>query len=216
MKEIEITARSKEEAIQMAIDKYKLPREAMEIIKAEDTTSDMLEGAAPLELRVKMQIKESYLLDLVRNKTSKLLEYMDIDGEVRANIEGNIVMVKLHVNNPSILIGHQGENLNAVQHIINRIVNRGERDLPVIVIDVQNYRVKRLQELENLAKKAAFSVLKYKKKFVLPAMTSEDRKIIHNKIKEFNGVVSYSQGREGERSVVVDLTINSPKKDDKL
>ncbi len=213
MKELEITAKSKEEAVNKAVKKYGIPKESMNFTVVEDTTSDMLEGAAPLELRVKIQINPDFLIDLARKKIARLLELMGIEGEIRSNLDGNIIKVKLHVNNPAVLIGQRGENLDAVQHIINRMINRGERELPIVIIDVQNFRERRFQEIDNLVKRAVFSVLKYKKKFVLPVMSSEERKLIHNKVKEFKGVVSYSQGRDDERAVVVDLAANAPVKE---
>lgn len=213
MKVLEISAQSKEEAIQKAIKKYGVPIKVLHIISVDDSSSDMLEGATPLELRVKFQISFDYLVDLAREKTSQLLDLMGLTSEVRASLEGNLIKIKLAVPNPQVLIGTKGDVLDAIQHIVNRIVTRGERDLPIIVVDVQNYRERHLREIDSLAKKAALSVLKYKKKFVLPQMSPEDRKMIHNKIKEFNGVKSFSQGREGSRRVIVDLITSAEDSD---
>ena len=69
-------------------------------------------------------------------------------------------------------------------------------------------------DLEEMARKAALSVIKYKKRYVLHPMPAEDRKMIHNKVKEFNGVFSFSQGYEGRRSVVVDLISNKSQYED--
>lgn len=211
MKDICITAHNNEQALAIAEKRFKIPGKYIKIVSSEKFDSDMLDGAEPLECRITIRIDENYLLDTAREKTLQLLEFVGVVGEIRSNLDGNVINLKIQANNPAVLIGPKGENLDAFQHIINRMINRGERDLPIVVLDIQNYRQRRLQEIESIAKKAAFSVLKYKKEFVLPTMNSEERKLIHNKIKEFPNLVSYSRGRENDRQVVVDLLANQDK-----
>jgi len=205
MKPIEIIAPTKEEAIKKATKKFGLPEEALKLVKIDDSSGDMLDGASPLEVRVTFEINQDFLVNQARNLTVTMLELMGDLAEVRSQIVGNLIKIKVQTLDPSKLIGHRGTTLNAIQHLINRMVSRGSRDLPFVVIDVQNYRERRIRDIEAIARKSAQSVIKYQKKFVLEPMPPEDRKIIHNALKDFKGVRTYSLGNEGNRSVIVDL-----------
>jgi spoIIIJ-associated protein len=124
---------------------------------------------------------------------------------VRTELAGNVIKVNLATKDGSILIGRKGEILEALQHIVNRMMNRGGRELPFVLLDVENYRERRHAHLEREAKSAANKVVETGKEIVLEPMPAGDRKIIHNFLKSLEGVRTYSRGREGERQVIVAL-----------
>ncbi len=202
MSEIEITAKSLEEAIKLAMEKLQAPRDAIDILRV-DEADDTLEGAEPLEVRVKVGRKKDYLVQLVLEKVTGILKHMDMLAEVRTELAGNVIKVNLATRDGSILIGRKGETLEALQHIVNRMVNRGGRELPFVLLDVENYKERRHARLERDAKRAASKVVETGKEIVLEPMPAGDRKIIHNFLKSFEGVRTYSRGREGQRQVIV-------------
>lgn len=202
MSEIEITAKSTEEAIRLAMEKLQAPRDAIEILRI-DEADDTLEGAEPLEVRVKVGRKKDFLLKLAREKVIGILKQMRILAEVRTQLAGNMIKVKLTTKDGSILIGRKGETLEALQHVVNRMVNRGSRDMPLVLLDVENYKERRHARLERQAKNAANKVIESGKEVPLEPMPAADRKIIHNFLKSFNGIRTYSKGREGERQVII-------------
>ena len=204
MSEIEITAKSIEEAIQLAMERMQAPRDAIDIIRV-DEVDDTLEGAEPLEVRIKVSRKKDYLVQLARDKVTGILKHMDMLAEVRAELAGNVIKVNLATKDGSILIGRKGETLEALQHIVNRMMNRGGRELPFVLLDVENYRERRHARLEGEAKSAANKVVETGEEIVLEPMPAGDRKIIHNFLKSFEGVKTYSRGREGQRQVIVAL-----------
>ena len=204
MSEIEITAKNIEEAMQLAMEKLQAPREAIELIRV-DEVDDTLEGAEPLEVRVKVGRKIDYFVQLAREKITGILKHMDMLAEVRTQLAGNMIKVNLTSRDGSILIGRKGETLEALQHIVNRMVNRGGREQLFVLLDVENYKERRHARLEREAKSAANKVVETGKEIVLEPMPAGDRKIIHNFLKSFEGVITYSRGREGERQVIVSL-----------
>ncbi len=204
MSEIEITAKNIDEAMQLAMEKLQAPRDAIELLRI-DEADDTLEGAEPLEVRVRVGRKKDYLVELAREKVTGILKHMDMLAEVRTQLDGNMIKVNLTTRDGSILIGRKGETLDALQHIVNRMVNRGGREQPFVLLDVENYKERRHARLEREAKSAAIKVVETGKEIVLEPMPAGDRKIIHNLLKSFEGVRTYSRGREGERQVIVAL-----------
>ena len=127
----------------------------------------------------------------------------DAKAEITAKDETTF-LVNLTGDNLGPLIGRRGETLDAIQHLTNFSINRaaGGRHLRVS-IDAENYRSKREQSLESLAKKVAGKVLKYRKNMTLEPMNSYERHVIHTALQEFDGVSTYSVGTEPNRRVVV-------------
>lgn len=103
------------------------------------------------------------------------------------------------------LIGHRGDIVNSLQTIINLIANK-ENEIDVkIIIDVNGYKEKRKEALEELSKKLEKTVIKRKKKIILEPMNSYERKIIHMALQDSKDVETYSIGTEPYRKVVIDL-----------
>jgi spoIIIJ-associated protein len=90
------------------------------------------------------------------------------------------------------------------------MVNHGERELPYVVVDVEHYREKRFEKIESIARRAAQKAVRSRRDVPLKAMSPEDRKLVHNLLKSFDGVSTFSKGKEGERNVIVSPEIKSP------
>ncbi len=120
------------------------------------------------------------------------------DGETREGAVINICGEGL-----GLLIGHHGDVLESVQYLTSLAANRGSEGYYRINVDVENYRAKRKETLEQLANRMAEKVLKYNRSFALEPMSSYERRIIHTAIQEVEGVTTYSVGSDGERKVVI-------------
>jgi spoIIIJ-associated protein len=203
MKEIEITAKNVEAAVEEAMRRFQVPREAVRVLEKWDSTDDTLEGEEPLEIRVKIGLEYDYFVNTARERLGGLLQRMGLQPEIRSQVSGNIIRLQVSTNNNPVLIGKHGQNLEAIEHIMNRIVNRGERDLPYVLVDVERYREKRHERLESAARRAAQKALRTGRDVPLEPMLPEDRKLVHNLLKSFRGVKTCSQGREGNRYVIV-------------
>ena len=102
-----------------------------------------------------------------------------------------------------VIIGHRGETLDALQYLATLAVNHGREEEIKLVLDTENYRAKRIAALENMARKTADKVLKYKRNITLEPMTPYERRIIHSALGEKSGITTYSVGSEPKRKVVI-------------
>ena len=128
------------------------------------------------------------------------------DGTRRINIEGD---------DASVLIGHHGDTLDALQYLANLACARkninGERDKSRVTIDIEGYRAKREEVLRALARRMAAKAIRNKRSVMLEPMTAYERRIIHSEIQGIEGVSTNSIGADNNRKIVIFLTDKKPK-----
>lgn len=145
----------------------------------------------------------------VEGKIKEFLEpiFKEFEATVNINIEfkkeeGNC-NIDLSGDKMGIIIGKHGQTLDAIQHLTNIYVNKGETDKVHIKIDSENYRNKRYKTLESLAKSVANNVRKTRTGYALEPMPSYERKIIHSILQKERNITTESIGEERKRHVVV-------------
>ena len=111
--------------------------------------------------------------------------------------------VDLVGENLGILIGRRGETLDAIQHLANYAVNRGQNKRVRINVDAENYRLKREESLQRLARKVAGKVTRYRRNITLEPMNAYERHVIHAELQDYPDVTTYSTGTEPNRRIVV-------------
>ncbi len=123
------------------------------------------------------------------------------DGTRRINIEGA---------DASLLIGHHGDTLDALQYLANLASAqknvRGERDKTRVTIDVEGYRAKREETLRALARRMAAKALRLRRSVMLEPMSAYERRIIHYEVQSIDGVSTNSVGSDNNRKIVIYLT----------
>ena len=136
---------------------------------------------------------------------SGLLQHMDSAAEVKVyEMEKGRYKVLLVGSRLGQLIGHRGETLDAIQQLTNYAVNSGSENKRIRVqMDAENYRARREQSLESLARKVAAKVQKYRRSVTLEPMNAYERHVIHAALQDVPGVTTYSVGTEPNRLVVV-------------
>ena len=136
---------------------------------------------------------------------SGLLQHMDSAAEVKVyEAEKGRYKVILVGERLGQLIGHRGETLDAIQQLTNYAINTGSDSKRVRVqMDAENYRARREQSLESLARKVATKVQKYRRSVTLEPMNAYERHVIHAALQYVSGVTTYSVGTEPNRRVVV-------------
>ena len=118
--------------------------------------------------------------------------------------EDNIYAVELVGENLGGLIGRRGETLDAIQQLTNYAVNNGQTQRVRVHIDAENYRAKREESLQRLARKTAGKALKYRRNMMLEPMNAYERHVIHAALQDFDPSIStYSTGTEPNRRIVV-------------
>ncbi len=143
----------------------------------------------------KSRVKE-FLDNFLNNVSDKKFNY---DIEIRdQNIEVNITG-----EDSGLLIGYRGDVLNSLQTILSSIANKNTDSKIRVILDIENYRNKRKETLENLAMKIAKTVSKSGKSVTLEPMGAYERKIIHSKLQDNKYVTTHSIGEEPNRKVVI-------------
>ena len=134
-----------------------------------------------------------------------LMEKLDVEARpVIALKEDNIYAVELVGENLGGLIGRRGETLDAIQQLTNYAVNNGQTQRVRIHIDAENYRAKREESLQRLARKTAGKAMKYRRNMMLEPMNAYERHVIHATLQDYDPSIStYSTGTEPNRRIVV-------------
>ena len=135
---------------------------------------------------------------------SGLLAHMDSAAQVKVyEVEKGRYKVILEGDKLGQLIGRRGETLDAIQHLTNYAINRGQNKRVRINVDAESYRLKREQALQRLAQKVAGKVTRYRRNITLEPMNAYERHVIHTALQNYEGVTTSSTGVEPNRRVVV-------------
>lgn len=172
--------------------------------RADRPRPEKRERSAPVEPDVNLPLCEDDNAKRIVAFVSGLLEHMDSSAEVRVyEMEKSRYKVVLVGEHMGQLIGHRGETLDAIQQLTNYAVNTGADKRIRVQMDAENYRARREQSLESLARKVAAKVQKYRRSVTLEPMNAYERHVIHAALQEVPGVTTYSVGTEPNRRVVV-------------
>ncbi len=169
--------------------------EAPEAYEEEQTVTAAPNGANPLESeKVKNAVK--YL--------TKVLSALGAeDFKIETSLNGETVFLDIVGEKLGVVIGRRGETLDALQYLTILASNKAEESYCRISVDCNGYRAKRKETLEALAVKTANRVLKQGRRVTLEPMNPYERRIIHSKVAEIEGVFSNSIGEEPFRKVVI-------------
>lgn len=134
----------------------------------------------------------------------EVLELGDLDAEANVTeIHGRYVNITLDGRDVSFLVGRRGEVINALQYLLNVISTRKLQTGVRVVLEGNDYRKKRQDVLTQLATQIAEEVAKRGEEAVLDALPAFERRVVHKALSEFPGVVTYSEGEEPNRRVVI-------------
>lgn len=166
-------------------------------------------GAKPAVIKAKKteQEQEKTIVDKTREYLDVLFKAMDIETEISIdyNEESNNMNINLEGPEMGILIGKRGQTLDALQYLISLFVNKESEAYIRVKLDTENYRARRKDTLENLAKNIAFKVKRSRRSVTLEPMNPYERRIIHSALQNDKYVATRSEGEEPYRKVVVYL-----------
>jgi len=207
MKWVEKTAKTVDEAVDLALKELGITRDKAEIVVIDEGSKGILGIIGARPARVKVIVKqtpeekiEEFLKSVFANMDVKI-DRMDM---VR---DGEFIKVNLFGKNTFKLIGKDGEVLDALQFLTGVVVNRGvsEEETVRILLDCQNFRKRKEERLKKLALSLADKVARSKKSIKLRPMTPYERRIIHTTLQNHKFVTTYSEGEEPYRKVVITL-----------
>ncbi|MFR3787577.1 MAG: RNA-binding cell elongation regulator Jag/EloR [Agathobaculum desmolans] len=134
-----------------------------------------------------------------------LLEKMGVEGQVTTLPQIECDQLRLDISGPDMgpIIGRRGDTLDAIQYLGSLVLNNALEEHVRLSVNTENYREKRMESLERLARKMAMKVVKSHRSMTLEPMNPYERRIIHAALQDFNGVTTYSTGTEPGRRVVI-------------
>lgn len=202
---IEISAKTVDDAITEATVQLGTTSDKLEIEVIEKGSTGFL-GIKSKPAMIKVRKKNS-TEDNIREFLSAVFAAMELQVEIDVKIdeENKIAEVELKGDKMGVLIGKRGQTLDSLQYLTNLAVNKNSENYIRVKLDTEDYRKRRKETLENLAKNIAFKVKKTKKPVFLEPMNPFERRVIHSALQNDKYVETHSEGEEPFRHVVVTL-----------
>ncbi len=205
MEFIEISAKNVDDAITQATVQLGITSDQLEYEVLDKGSTGFLgigSKNAVIKARKKFSIDENVVEFL-----SSIFDAMKMEVEilVAVNEEEHIIEVELKGDDMGILIGKRGQTLDSLQYLTNLAINKHSDEYYKVKIDTEDYRKRRKETLENLAKNIAYKVKRTKHPVSLEPMNPFERRIIHSALQNDRYVTTHSEGDEPYRHVVVTL-----------
>lgn len=198
MKVYEVNNKNQDNLLEELLKQNNLSEEQI-IFKVTEKISGLFKSKSYTITAVEVQTVSEFIKDYL----NELLVKMGLEVSFETSINGNQIYIKMSSNNNAILIGKNGQTLKALQTIIRQVVTNEINMLPYIILDVENYKDHQIQRLERLAVKVAKEVRNTGVEASLENMNSYERRIVHNRLADFKGVTTISEGQEPNRHVVI-------------
>lgn len=202
---IEISAKTVDDAITEACQKLTVPSDKLDYIVVEEGSSGFLGiGAKPAVIKAKVK---SSIEDKAKDFLKEVFDAMDMTVviDVKYDEENRNIDIELSGDEMGILIGKRGQTLDSLQYLVSLVVNKDVEDYIRVKVDTEDYRRRRKETLENLAKNIAYKVKRTKRPVSLEPMNPYERRIIHSALQNDKYVTTHSEGEEPFRRVVVTL-----------
>ena len=202
MREVTASGQTVDEAVQSALAQLNTTRDQVEVNVIDEGKKGFLgifgSKLAIVSVRLaKDQIKETekFILDVTRN--------MEVNVTLKTTVEDNHVLFELSGDKIALLIGKRGQTLNALQYLVQLVINKDSKQFYRVTVDAEGYRGRRKETLEALALKMADKAKRLNKKVALEPMPPYERKIIHSVLQNRKDVNTYSDGVEPHRYIVI-------------
>lgn len=204
MKVLEMTGKTVEDALQNALNELKLTVDKVEYEVLDEGHKGFLNfGSRPAKIMVK--VRKDYISD-AKTFLGSVLDNMGVKAEISIKEEDNVIRVSMAGPDMGILIGYRGETLDSLQYLVSLVVNKGgENEYKRVILDTENYRMKREETLKRLARRIADKVRATGRQVKLEPMNPYERRVIHSALQNDLNVDTFSEGDEPYRRVVVDL-----------
>jgi len=191
-------AKTKDEAIQKALEELKVNLE--DIMYTQEKIKGKLFKADTIKITA---YTKDEIINFMKDFIKELVNNMGIEVSFESNIREDQFNIKMFSDNNAILIGKNARTMKSIEMITKQRV-QNELGLRVrLFLDVENYNDKRIKQLERLAINTAREVRNTKVEAVMDNMNSYERRIIHNKLTNFKGVTTISEGEEPNRHIII-------------
>lgn len=205
MEFIEVSAKTVNDAITEACQRLTVTSDKLEYEVIEEGSSGFLGiGSRPAVIRAKVK---SSIEDVARDFLKDVFDAMNLAVVVDVKYDeiNNSMDIDLSGDEMGVLIGKRGQTLDSLQYLVSLVVNKDVDNYIRVKVDTENYRQRRKDTLENLAKNISYKVKRTKRPVALEPMNPYERRIIHSALQNDKYVTTHSEGDEPFRHVVVVL-----------
>ena len=205
MEFVEFTAKTVDDAITAACRKFLVTSDKLEYEVIEEGSTGFLGfNAKPAKIRAKVK---GSVEDTAREFLNDVFAAMKMTVvvDVKFDETDGFLDIDLSGDDMGVLIGKRGQTLDSVQYLVSLVVNKEAEEYIRVKVDTENYRKRRKETLENLAKNIAYKVKRTKRSVSLEPMNPYERRIIHSALQNDKYVTTHSEGEEPFRHVVVTL-----------
>ncbi|MBR4027404.1 MAG: protein jag [Lachnospiraceae bacterium] len=205
MEYIEVSAKTVDEALTEASIRLGVPSSEIEFEVIEQGSMGIF-GLGRKNAVIKAT-KRFSVQDKVKEFLTSVFQAMDLEVKIilKTDEEEKLIDVELKGDDMGILIGKRGQTLDSLQYLTNLAVNKHSETYYKIKVDTEDYRSRRKDTLENLAKNIAYKVKRTKRAVALEPMNPFERRVIHSALQNDRFVTTHSEGEEPYRHVVVTL-----------
>ena len=205
MESIEVSAKTYDEAVTNALIQLGATSDQVEIEVIDKGSSGFLGiGAKPVRIKVTKKLTPDSFLKKFLSDIFAAMQ-MDVEIILQVNEEAHCIDVELKGDEMGVLIGKRGQTLDSLQLLANNAVHKNFETYYKVKLDTENYRLRRKETLENLAKNIAYKVKRTKRPVSLEPMNPFERRIIHSALQNDRYVITHSEGEDPFRHIVVSL-----------
>ena len=227
LKELETSGKNIDDAIEAGLKELNCSKEDVEIKVLDEGTKGLfgLMGAKPAKVLLTLKDKNKKSepkreepkreidFDLAcknaKEYVSKIVSMMNINvTDIKVSHDEETVNIDVATDSGSLLIGRSGQSLNALEYVVQLMLNTNPATRAKVAIDTENYRQKQQDRLKTIANKAIEYVKRTKKIYRFDPMSAKDRKFIHKYFKNIGGFDTFSEGEGAMRKVGVKLSID--------
>lgn len=203
---IEITGKTVEDAITNALIKLETTSDRIEYEVIEKGSPGFLGFIGKQDAVIKVRKKNS-LLDDTYEFLNSLFAAMNLEvtSKIDYDEDSRTMNIDFSGEEMGILIGKRGQTLDSLQYLISLVVNKESDSYIKVKVDTEDYRERRKQTLENLAKNLSYKVKRTRRPVTLEPMNPYERRIIHSALQNDRYVETHSEGDEPYRKVVITL-----------
>jgi len=202
-------AKTKEDALNKALEELELTEKDI-IYKSEEKKGKLFKAGSCIVTVA--TIKD--IADYLKEELKELVTNMGIDVNIEVSIREEQINLKMYSDMNNILIGKNGQTLVAITNVLKQTIYNELGRYPYLLLDVENYKEKKITNIERLAKRVAREVSKTKIDASLENMNSYERRIVHNVLTNYKHVVTISEGEEPNRHVVIKYVEDKTKEEE--
>lgn len=193
--------KNEEELILIALKELDVKEDELLYVTKEETSGLLKKKKVILKVVLKSDV-----LEFSKKFIKDIVSSMGLEINLETKRKENHILIKLHSNNNSILIGKNGKTLNSIQILLRQAIYVNTGIHANIVLDVEDYKEKHQRSIEFLAKKLAKEVSQTGIEIKMDSMNSYERRLVHEVLKDFKGIKTESEGEEPNRFVVIKPT----------